>query len=121
MKPVEVKSQQQLLQTRKAAKAITVSMRYFLYKQKYLENQLTKDKEGKLIVQPEDGTTIEDRVELKDLNQCRKEMQKALAEFKAHKLVLHELNDSEKQQYYENVKFIKNQVLDLADVFDQMN
>jgi hypothetical protein len=121
LKPNERMSSQQLLQTKMAARAITASMRYFLYKQKYLDNKLTKDKDGNVIVSPANENTIEDRVELKDLNQCRKEMLTALANFKQHSKLLHELNDTEKQRYYENVRFIKNSVLDLADAFDHMN
>jgi hypothetical protein len=64
---------------------------------------------------------IEDRVELNDLNRCRKEMLKALTDFKEHSRLLSDLNDNEEQSHYKNVRFIKNQVLDLADVFDKMN
>ena len=92
--PNEGKSLQQLLQTRMAAKAITASMRYFTYKSKYLKSHSSKSKEDQLN-QPEDENTIEDRVELNELNRCRKEMLKALADFKQHSRILSDLNDTE--------------------------
>jgi hypothetical protein len=108
-----------------AAKAITASMRYYTSKKKYVQSHKKKlYTEGKHLRQldhkEEDENTIEDRVELNDLNKSRKEMLKALADFTEHSRRLKDLTSTEEQTYYANVRLIKNQVLDLADQFDQM-
>jgi hypothetical protein len=64
--------------------------------------------------------SIEDRVELNDLNKCRKEMLQALADFKEHSRTLSDLSVQEDKVHFANVRFIKNQVIDLADKFDSM-
>ena len=64
--------------------------------------------------------SIEDRVELNDLNKLRREMLQALADFKEHSRLLSDLSVHEERANYANVKFIKNQVIDLADRFDSM-
>jgi hypothetical protein len=57
---------------------------------------------------------------LNDLNKLRKEMLQALADFKEHSRLLSDLNVQEEQAHYSNVRFIKNQVIDLANQLDQM-
>jgi hypothetical protein len=54
--------------------------------------------------------SIEDRVELNDLNKCRKEMLQALADFKEHSRMLSDLSVQEDKVHFANVRFIKNQV-----------
>jgi len=44
----------------------------------------------------------------------------ALADFKEHSRLLSDLSVHEERANYANVKFIKNQVIDLADRFDSM-
>lgn len=45
----------------------------------------------------------------------------ALADFKEHSRLLQDLNVQEEQTNYSNVRFIKNQVLELAEQVDKMS
>jgi len=63
---------------------------------------------------------VVDKVELADVNAYRRDMMVALADFKAHRMELKNLNVAIETTNHENVTIIKKEVFDLADRFDEM-
>lgn len=107
LKDTEQKALHHLLQTRRAACAITAAMRYWLAKKRYLKSPVF------------DEVMIEDRVELTDIATFKREMLVCLADFMDNKAMIKEFEKHAKEDDV-SVALIKNQVLEMADKFDKM-
>ena len=109
----EQQAHSHLLQTRSAAQSITAFMKYLLAKKRFNLDKLGDgrgdDNEG----------LIEARVDAADIARYKREMIRALADFKAINRELRTL-DAGEQEKMDSMNLIKNQVLDLADRFDKM-
>lgn len=84
-------------------------MRYFLAKKKYLKSPVFEI----------DEVMIEDRVELTDITNFKREMLVCLADFMDNKALIKEFENHGKDDDI-SVALIKNQVLEMADKFDKM-
>jgi hypothetical protein len=84
-------------------------MRYFLAKKKYLKSPVFEI----------DEVMIEDRVELTDITNFKREMLVCLADFMDNKALIQEFEKHAKDDDV-SVALIKNQVLEMADKFDKM-
>lgn len=69
---------------------------------------------------PDDGGMIDDRVELSDLTKSKRDMMRSLREYKEQKYTLKSLSIHNEEETKMNMLLIKNQVIELADRFDQM-
>ena len=63
---------------------------------------------------------IVDRIELSNIARYKRDMMVRLADFSDHHHKLRHLNIEEADEQHENVTFIKNEVIDLADRFEVM-
>jgi len=106
LKDTEQKALHNLLQTRRAARAITAAMRYWLAKKKFLRSSVS------------DEVMFEDRVELTDISTYKREMLVSLAEFMDNKENVKEFEKAKDDSV--SVALIKHQVLEMADKFDKM-